>query len=56
MQTYMFVYHDKDGENTHALFYDSYAEVTAVCDAFKAVGFKGTEMYVRVNGKYEKMD
>lgn len=56
MQKYMFVYHDKDGSGTHALFYDKYIEVCAVRDAFVGVGFKETEMYVRVDDEYKKMD
>ena len=55
MQKYMFVYHDKDGAGTHALFYDKYIEVCAVRDAFVEVGFKGIEIYVRVDNEYKIM-
>ena len=56
MMKYMFVYIDKDGEYTHALFYDTFAEAYAVEKAFREVGFKETEMYVRVDNEYKKMD
>lgn len=56
MQKYMFVYHDKNDINTHALFYDTFSEVEAVADAFKAIGFEGIEIYVRVGNEYKKMD
>lgn len=56
MLKYMFVYHDKDGRNTYALFYDTFAEVDAVADAFEAIGFEGTEVYVRVDNEYKKWD
>lgn len=56
MMEYMFVYHDKDGITTHALFYGTFAEVDAVADAFKAIGFEGAEVYVRDDNEYKKWD
>lgn len=56
MMKYMFVYHDKDGKGTHALFYDTFSEVEAVADAFEAIGFVEFEIYVRVVNEYKKMD
>lgn len=56
MAKYMFVYVDKDGEYTHALFYDTFAELYAVEKAFREIGFNETETYVRVDNEYKKMD